>query len=66
METWKAEVSTLNKISTKVNGNFSSFDFKDYTYSDLTFNGEIKHKKFEGDFKANDTNFNFTSTILMI
>jgi len=55
----------LDKISTKINGSFASLTFKDYDYSNLEFNGEIKHKHFEGDFKANDTNFNFTSKILI-
>ncbi|MBV9961398.1 MAG: translocation/assembly module TamB domain-containing protein [Parafilimonas sp.] len=54
---------TLGKISTKVNGNFTSLNFKNYTYSNLTFNGEIKQKNFRGDFKADDPNFNFTSNI---
>lgn len=51
----------LGKIATKLNGSFSSLTFKEYTYSNLTFNGEIKEKNFQGDFKAADTNFNFTS-----
>jgi len=63
----KVEGSSFNleKLATKINGSFSSLTFKDYVYSNLTFNGEIKHKNFEGDFKANDTNFNFTSKIMI-
>ncbi len=53
----------LDKIATKINGNFTSLTFKDYTYSNLIFNGEIKQKNFQGDFKADDPNFNFTSNI---
>ena len=55
----------LNKISTKLNGKFNSLTYKDYTYSNLTFNGEIKHKNFKGDFKSEDPNFIFTSNIVV-
>ncbi|HYJ64542.1 MAG TPA: hypothetical protein VEV62_12415, partial [Parafilimonas sp.] len=44
----------LDKISTKLNGKFNSLTYKDYTYSNLTFNGEIKKKNFKGDFKSED------------
>jgi hypothetical protein len=53
----------LDKANTKINGNFILLNFKDYTYSNLTFNGNIKQKNFQGDFKADDPNFNFTSNI---
>ena len=49
----------LDKISTKLNGKFNSLTFKDYTYSNLTFNGEIKKKNFKGDFKSEDPEFYF-------
>ncbi len=55
----------LDKISTKINGKFNSLTFKDYTYSNLTFNGEIKKKNFKGDFKSEDPNFIFTSNIII-
>lgn len=55
----------LDKISTKLNGTFNAVTFKNYTYSNLTFNGEIKHKHFQGDFKAEDPNFIFTSNIVI-
>ena len=55
----------LDKISTKLNGKFNSLTFKDYTYSNLTFNGEIKQKNFKGDFKSEDPNFIFTSNIMI-
>ncbi len=55
----------LDKISTKLNGKFNSLTFKNYTYSNLTFNGEIKKKNFEGDFKSEDPNFIFTSNIIV-
>ena len=55
----------LDKISTKLNGKFNSLTYKDYTYSNLTFNGEIKKKNFKGDFKSEDPNFIFTSNIVV-
>ncbi|HVX52478.1 MAG TPA: translocation/assembly module TamB domain-containing protein [Chitinophagaceae bacterium] len=53
----------LDKIKTTVNGNFDSLQFNGYTYSKLTFNGDIQKGKFNGDFKADDANFDFTSHI---
>ncbi|HYK47413.1 MAG TPA: translocation/assembly module TamB domain-containing protein [Parafilimonas sp.] len=55
----------LDKVATRVNGNFSALAYKDYTYTNLAFNGEIKQKNFKGDFTADDPNFNFTSTIVV-
>jgi hypothetical protein len=55
----------LDKVATRVNGNFSALTYKDYTYTNLAFNGEIKQKNFKGDFTADDPNFNFTSTIVV-
>lgn len=55
----------LGKISTRLNGTFNSLTYKDYTYSNLAFNGEIKHKNFKGDFKSEDPNFIFTSNIVV-
>lgn len=55
----------LDKISTKLNGQFNSLTYKDYTYQNLTFNGQIQKKKFQGDFKADDPNFVFTSNIIV-
>lgn len=53
----------LDKIKTSVNGNFTSLEFNDYKYTGLTFNGAIQKKKFNGDFKSNDPNFDLTSHI---
>ncbi len=55
----------LDKIATKLNGNFSSLTYKDYTYQNLTFDGAIKKKNFQGDFKSEDPNFIFTSNIVV-
>lgn len=53
----------LDKIKTTLDGSFSQFEFNDYAYSNLIFNGEIQKKNFKGEFKANDPNFDFTSNI---
>ncbi len=53
----------LDKARTTLNGTFNTLEFNHYTYSSLIFNGAIEKKKFSGDFKANDPNFDFTSTI---
>lgn len=53
----------LDKTKTTLDGTFDSLDFNGYTYRDLTFNGAIEKKKFNGDFKASDPNFDFTSSI---
>ena len=53
----------VNKAKTSLNGNFNTFEFNDYTYKNLDFNGAIEKKRFIGDFKASDENFDFTSSI---
>lgn len=54
---------SLEKIKTTLDGDFSSLEFNGYAYTDLHFNGTIEKKKFNGDFKAGDPNFDFTSNI---
>lgn len=53
----------VSKAKTALNGTFNTFEFNDYTYNSLNFNGAIEKEKFIGDFKASDTNFDFTSSI---
>lgn len=53
----------MNKIKTTVNGTFDSLQFNGYTYRNLTFSGAIAKQKIEGDFKADDPNFDFLSSI---
>lgn len=53
----------LDKIKTSINGTFTNLEFNDYKYSHLTFNGAIQKKKFNGDFKSDDPNFDLTSHI---
>ncbi len=55
----------INRIKTSVDGSFDQFQFHDYSYSDLLFNGTIQNKYFTGEFKANDTNFVFTSNVVI-
>lgn len=53
----------LSKIKTSINGKFSSLEFNNYKYTNLTFNGAIQKGKFDGDFKADDPNFDLTSHV---
>lgn len=53
----------LDKIKTTIDGVFSKLYFNGYTYQHLRFNGTMQKQKFDGEFFANDPNFNFTSNI---
>ncbi len=53
----------LDKIKTSLNGNFSSLEFNGYKYTSVAVNGAIQKKKFNGDFKTDDPNFDLTSHI---
>ena len=53
----------ISKIKTSLNGTFSQFAFNNYNYSDITFDGTIQKKFFNGDLKVSDPNFDFTSNI---
>ncbi len=53
----------LSKIKTTLDGNFDQLEFNGYNYTNLVFNGTIQKKNFKGEFKANDPNFDFTSSI---
>ncbi len=55
----------LSKLKTTLNGTFSKFEFNNYGYSDLSFNGTLANKYFTGAFKASDPNFDFTSNIVI-
>jgi hypothetical protein len=53
----------VSRIRTNLNGTFSQFEFNNYNYSNIVFNGTIQKQLFTGDFKASDPNFDFTSNI---
>ncbi|NNV57973.1 hypothetical protein GD597_21090 [Panacibacter sp. KCS-6] len=53
----------IERAKTKVNIGFDSLDFNGYTYHNLNFDGAVEKRKFIGDFKASDPNFDFTSSI---
>ena len=63
--TGKVEGSSfdLNKLYTTVNGEFNRLEFNNYTYSNIAFDGSIERKKFSGELKSDDENFNFTSSV---
>ncbi|CAN5500480.1 hypothetical protein BH10BAC2_BH10BAC2_28570 [soil metagenome] len=53
----------LDKVKTSLDGTFDSLQFNGYTYRNLTFSGAIAKEKIDGDFKADDPNFDFLSSI---
>ncbi len=52
---------SLDTIKASVNGNFTGFEFDNYNYTNLSFNGTLQKQKVEGDFNADDPNFDITS-----
>jgi len=67
----EGEGFTLEKINTAVKGHVSKHQYKSYTYKDITIDGVVKNKHFDGNMEVNDANiklnFNgladFSSTI---
>lgn len=53
----------LSRIKTSLNGSFDQLEFNGYNYTNLFFNGSIQKRNFKGELKANDPNFDFTSSI---
>ncbi|WP_243765955.1 translocation/assembly module TamB domain-containing protein [Polaribacter cellanae] len=47
----------LSNIDTRFIGKISEFNFKDYTYKNITANGQYQNNKFDGDLLINDENF---------
>ncbi len=58
----KGSGTELKNLQEEINGSIQWVQFNGYTYHNLSINGDLKHKKFSGDFIAKDTNatFNFT------
>jgi hypothetical protein len=55
----------MDRLKTSLDGTFNSFEFNNYVYSGLTFDGSLANKYFTGAFKASDPNFDFTSNIVI-
>ena len=53
----------VEKLKTKLDGNISSIEFNDYTYTNIVTNGTFQKKYFSGEVKINDPNLNFTSDV---
>lgn len=47
----------LDNINTTFIGNVSEFQFKDYSYTDISANGQYQNKKFDGELTINDEFF---------
>lgn len=54
---------TVDKLKTTLDGNISSIEFNNYTYSNILTNGTFQKKYFSGEVKINDPNLNFTSNV---
>lgn len=54
---------SLGKGKMHLDGDFAHFEFHGYNYSDINAVGDLIDKKVTGEFKINDSNFNFTSNI---
>ncbi len=46
----------LNDLNTKITGNINLFEFKKYQYQDLTVNGTVRGRSFEGELEIRDPN----------
>jgi len=53
----------IDKVKTTLDGNISSLEFNNYTYSNIITNGTFQKKYFSGEVKINDPNLNFTSNV---
>ena len=49
----------VNKLKTKLDGAFKTFEFNGYAYKNITTNGTFQNKYFNGELKINDANFDF-------
>ncbi len=47
----------LDNINTSFVGTVSELNFKEYSYKDITANGQYQNNKFDGDLVINDQNF---------
>ena len=55
----------LDKLNTHLDGYFSQFEFNGYNYTAVQATGDLQKKYFNGEFKIDDPNFNFTSTVII-
>jgi hypothetical protein len=49
----------VDKLKTKLEGGFKTFEFNGYAYKNITTNGTFQNKYFNGELKINDSNFDF-------
>ncbi len=54
---------SLEKIKTTVEGNISSLQFNDYTYTNIKTNGTFQQKYFNGEVNIDDPNLEFKSQV---
>lgn len=54
---------SIDRLKTSLDGNISSLEFNNYTYTNIVTNGTFQKKYYSGEVKINDTNLNFTSNV---
>ena len=52
----KGKGFNLDNLNTTVKGKISKFHYNDYDYNDITINGVVKNKHFNGEVEVNDEN----------
>ncbi len=53
----------VEKLRTSLDGNISTLEFNNYTYTNIITNGTFQKKYFSGEVKVSDPNLNFTSNV---
>ncbi len=53
----------INNLVTTLEGNISSLEFNNYTYTNIITNGTFQKKYFSGEVKIDDPNLDFNSTV---
>ncbi len=48
-----------NKLKTKLDGSFKTFEYNGYAYKNIVTNGTFQNKYFNGEVKISDDNFDF-------
>ena len=53
----------IERLKTTLEGNISSLEYNNYSYTNIVTNGTFQKKYFSGEIKIDDPNLDFTSTV---
>ncbi|MBL7760619.1 MAG: translocation/assembly module TamB domain-containing protein [Sediminibacterium sp.] len=53
----------INRLKTQLNGIASSIEYNNYKYTNITANGTVQKKYFNGELEINDPNLGFTADV---